>query len=55
MESSTSSVPIYHKLHSDILKIMIDFLNLKNLTEDSLCFYIPVLMKWSKSTLSLLK
>ena len=59
MENNTdSSVPIYHELHNDIFKMMTDYLNSLNtrsLTEHLLCLHIPVLMKWSKSTLSLLK
>ena len=53
MENNTdSSVPIYHKLHLDILKVMTDYLDglkSKHLNEDSLYLHIQVLMKWSKS------
>ena len=56
MESNTTAVPVYHKVHSAILSLMTNYLNgIKplDITEDLLCLHITVLMKWSKWTLTL--
>ena len=56
MESNTTAVPVYHKVHSAILFLMTNYLNEINpqdITEELLCLHITVLMKWSKWTLTL--
>ena len=53
MDHNNSAVPIYHKLHSGILRLMTDYLaDLKRhdevMQEDNLCLHLPVVIRWSK-------
>ena len=53
MDHNTSAVPIYHKLHSGILRLMTDYLaDLKKhdevMQQERLCLHVSVVIRWSK-------
>ena len=52
MENSSSTVPVYHQLHSGIVRLMSKYLNdltkIESMTEDGLLIHLLLLMKWSK-------
>lgn len=52
MENSSTTVPVYHQLHSGIVRLMSNYLNaltnIESMTEDGLLIHLQLLMKWSK-------
>lgn len=52
MENSSTTVPVYHQLHSGIVRLMSnyrkDLIKVESMTEDGLLIHLQLLMKWSK-------